>query len=120
MTIPDQVRVDRFLEDFQKFEKDGNLPRLTVLLLPTDHTDGTAPGFPTPRAMVADNDLALGRLVEAISKSRYWKDSAIFVVEDDAQNGPDAVDARRTVGLVYSPNVKRGGVVDSTMYTTSG
>ncbi len=117
MTIPDQVRVDRFLEDFQEFEKNGNLPRLTVLLLPTDHTDGTAPGFPTPRAMVADNDLALGRLVEAISKSRYWKDSAIFVVEDDAQNGLDHVDGHRTVALVIGPWVKRK-VVDSTFYTT--
>ncbi len=117
MTIPDQVRVDRFLEDFQKFERDGNLPKLTILLLPTDHTDGTAPGFPTPRAMVADNDLALGRLVEAISNSRYWSRSAIFVVEDDAQNGLDHVDGHRTVALVISPHVRRKAV-DSTFYTT--
>jgi YVTN family beta-propeller protein len=117
MAIPDQVRVDRFLEEFKEFEKNGNLPRLTVLLLPTDHTNGTAPGFPTPRAMVADNDLALGRLVEAISKSRYWKDSAIFVVEDDAQNGLDHVDGHRTIALVISPWVKRKAV-DSTFYTT--
>ncbi|MFN7939554.1 MAG: alkaline phosphatase family protein [Bryobacteraceae bacterium] len=117
MTIPDQVRVDRFLEDFRNFERDGNLPRLTILLLPTDHTDGTAPGFPTPRAMVADNDLALGRLVEAVSKSRYWSRSAIFVVEDDAQNGLDHVDGHRTVALVVSPYTRRK-VVDSTFYTT--
>ncbi len=117
MAIPDQLRVDRFLEDFREFEKDGNLPRLTVLLLPNDHTNGTAPGFPTPRAMVADNDLALGRLVEAISKSRYWKDSAIFVVEDDAQNGVDHVDGHRTVALAIGPWVKRKAV-DSTFYTT--
>ncbi|MBI4904702.1 MAG: bifunctional YncE family protein/alkaline phosphatase family protein [Acidobacteria bacterium] len=117
MSIPDQVRVDRFLEDFREFEKNGNLPRLTVLLLPTDHTNGTAPAFPTPRAMVADNDLALGRLVEAISKSRYWKDSAIFVVEDDAQNGLDHVDGHRTVALMIGPWVKRKAV-DSTFYTT--
>jgi YVTN family beta-propeller protein len=115
--IPDQVRVDRFLEDFREFEKNGNLPRLTVLLLPADHTDGTAPGFPTPRAMVADNDLALGRLVDAISKSRYWKDSAIFVVEDDAQNGLDHVDGHRTIALAIGPWVKRKAV-DSTFYTT--
>jgi len=117
MAIPDQVRVDRFLEDFREFEKNGNLPRLTVLLLPTDHTNGTAPGFPTPRAMVADNDLALGRLVEAISKSRYWKDSVIFVVEDDAQNGVDHVDGHRTIGMVIGPWVKRKAI-DSTFYTT--
>ncbi|HUQ95356.1 MAG TPA: alkaline phosphatase family protein [Bryobacteraceae bacterium] len=117
MTIPDQVRVDRFLEDFREFEKNGNLPRLTVLLLPADHTNGTAPGFPTPRAMVADNDLALGRLVEAISNSRYWKESAIFVVEDDAQNGVDHVDGHRTVAMVISPWARRKAV-DSTFYTT--
>ena len=117
MTIPDQVRVDKFLVDFQKFEQDGSLPRLTILLLPTDHTDGTAPGFPTPRAMVADNDLALGRLVEVISKSRYWSKSVIFVVEDDAQNGLDHVDGHRTVALVIGPHVRRK-VVDSTFYTT--
>jgi len=117
MTILDQLRVDRFLEDFRKFERDGNLPRLTILLLPTDHTDGTAPGFPTPRAMVADNDLALGRLVEAISNSKYWSKSAIFVVEDDAQNGVDHVDGHRTVALVVSPYTKRK-IVDSTFYTT--
>ncbi|MBL8221835.1 MAG: bifunctional YncE family protein/alkaline phosphatase family protein, partial [Bryobacterales bacterium] len=117
MTILDQLRVDRFLEDFRKFERDGNLPRLTILLLPTDHTDGTAPGFPTPRAMVADNDLALGRLVEAISNSKYWSKSAIFVVEDDAQNGVDHVDGHRTVALVVSPYTRRK-MVDSTFYTT--
>ncbi|MBL8176513.1 MAG: bifunctional YncE family protein/alkaline phosphatase family protein [Bryobacterales bacterium] len=117
MTIPDQVRMDRFLEDFRKFERDGNLPRLTILLLPTDHTDGTAPGFPTPRAMVADNDLALGRLVEAISNSKYWPKSAVFVVEDDAQNGLDHVDGHRTVALAVSPFTRRKAV-DSTFYTT--
>ncbi len=117
MTIPDQVRVDRFLEDFRRFEKNGDLPRLTILLLPTNHTSGTSPGFPTPRAMVADNDLALGRLVEAISNSRYWSRSAIFVVEDDAQNGLDHVDGHRTVALVISPYTQRK-IVDSTFYTT--
>jgi YVTN family beta-propeller protein len=114
--VPDQYRADRFLEDFCKFEKDGNLPRLVVLLLSSDHTAGTRPGFPTPRAQVADNDLALGRVVEAISKSRYWKESAIFVTEDDAQSGLDHVDGHRTVGLVISPYARRGAV-DSTFYT---
>ena len=94
-------------------------PRLSILRLGNDHTAGTRPGYPTPRAMVAENDLALGRMVEAITKSRYWKDSAIFVLEDDAQNGPDHVDAHRSVALVVSPYTRRGAV-DSTLYTTSG
>jgi YVTN family beta-propeller protein len=115
--ITDQRRADEFLREFAEFEKNGNLPRLTVLLLPQDHTNGTAPGYPTPRACVADNDLALGRIVEAISRSRYWKESAIFVTEDDAQNGLDHVDGHRTVGLVISPWTRRSAV-DSTFYTT--
>jgi hypothetical protein len=109
--------VDRFLAEFAEFEKSGNLPRLNVILLPQDHTSGTSPGFPTPRAMVADNDLALGRLVEAISKSKYWKDSVIFVTEDDAQSGLDHVDGHRTIGMVIGPWVKRKAL-DSTFYTT--
>src|SRR4029434_3353796 len=82
-----------------------------------DHTDGLTAGRFTPVACVASNDLALGMIIEAVSKSRFWSETAIFVIEDDAQNGPDHVDARRTVGLVISPHVKRG-IVDSTMYTT--
>ncbi len=117
MRITDQLRADIFLEEFRQFEKDGNLPRLVILLLPQNHTNGTAEGFPTPRATVADNDLALGRIVEAISNSRYWRQSAIFVTEDDAQNGLDHVAGHRTVGLVVSPWVRRGAV-DSTFYTT--
>ncbi len=116
MLVPDQVRADEFLKEFREFEKNGDLPRLVVLLLPADHTSGTAPGFPTPRAMVADNDLALGRVVEAISHSRYWKASAIFVTEDDAQNGLDHVDGHRTIGLVISPWARRGAV-DNTFHT---
>ncbi len=115
--IPDQVRLDEFIKEFREFEKHGTLPSLVLLLLPQDHTNGTAPGYPTPRACVADNDLALGRLVEAISQSRYWKESAIFVTEDDAQNGLDHVDGHRTVGLVISPWARRKAV-DSTFYTT--
>ncbi|HSB60463.1 MAG TPA: alkaline phosphatase family protein, partial [Vicinamibacteria bacterium] len=90
-----------------------------ILRLGNDHTAGTRPGYPTPRAMVAENDLALGRMVEAVTKSRYWKESAIFAIEDDAQNGPDHVDAHRSVALVISPYTRRGAV-DSTLYTTSG
>jgi hypothetical protein len=114
--VPDQVRADEFLKEFSAFEKNGDLPRLVVMLLPQDHTAGTSPEFPTPRACVADNDRALGRIVEAISQSRYWKESAIFVTEDDAQNGTDHVDGHRTVGMIISPWVRRNAV-DSTFYT---
>lgn len=116
MRVPDQYRADIFLKDFAEFERNGTLPNLVIVLLPQDHTQGTSPGYPTPRATVADNDLALGRIVEAISKSRYWKESAIFVTEDDSQDGLDHVDGHRTVGLVISPYARRG-VVDSTFYT---
>jgi YVTN family beta-propeller protein len=120
LSIPDNQRIDVWLEEFHEFEKSGTLPRLNILRLGNDHTAGTRPGLKTPRAMIAENDHALGRFVEAISKSRYWKESAIFVLEDDAQNGPDHVDAHRSLGYVISPYTQRGGVVDSTLYTTSG
>jgi len=119
LSIPDNERVDVWLEEFARFEKQGGLPRLNIIRLGNDHTVGTSPGKPTPRALVAENDLALGRLVEAISKSRFWPESAILVLEDDAQNGPDHVDAHRSVLLVASPWAKRGAL-DSTLYTTSG
>jgi hypothetical protein len=114
--VPDQYRADIFLKEFAAFEQNGGLPNLVLILLYDDHTEGTSPGFPTPRAMVADNDLALGRIVEAISKSRYWKESAIFVTEDDSQDGLDHVDGHRTVGLAISPYT-RHGIVDSSFYT---
>lgn len=114
--VPDVYRADIFLKEFAQFEKNGNLPQLSILLLYADHTAGTSPGFPTPRATVADNDLALGKIVEAISKSKYWKDSAIFVTEDDSQDGLDHVDGHRTVGLVISPYTQRSAV-DSSFYT---
>jgi hypothetical protein len=118
LDYPDVNRADRFLVELAEFERTGELPRLIVLRLPNDHTYGTRVGKPTPTAMVADNDLALGRLVEGLSQSRFWKEMAIFVVEDDAQNGSDHVDAHRTVALAISPYIKRGSV-DSTLYTTS-
>ena len=116
MVIPDQYRAEVFLRDFQAYVREGNLPEFVVMSLTNDHTEGTRPTYPTPRAMVADNDLALGRVVEAISKSPYWKDSVIFVIEDDAQNGVDHVDGHRTIGYVISPYTKRG-TVDSRYYT---
>ena len=119
MNITDQARVDVWLKEFQEFERSNTLPSLSILRLPRDHTNGTRAGSHTPRTMMADNDLALGRIVEAISHSKFWKESAIFVVEDDAQNGPDHVDAHRSVLLAISPFVRKG-VVDSTLYTTSG
>ena len=94
------------------------MPRLQIVRLPNDHTYGTTVGKHTPVALVADNDLALGRFVEAISHSKFWAQTALFVVEDDAQNGPDHVDAHRTVAFAVSPYTKRGAV-DSTMYSTS-
>jgi len=119
LKVPDSRRVDVWLDEFRRFEANGELPRLSIFHLPSDHTAGTRPGYPTPRAMIAENDVALGRMVEAISKSRFWKESAIFVIEDDAQNGPDHVDAHRSVALVISPWTRRGAV-DSTLYTTAG
>ena len=119
LSIKDNARLDIWLKEFREFERNGNLPRLNIIRLGNDHTEGTRAGRPTPRAMIAENDQALGRLFETISKSVYWKDSAIFVLEDDAQNGPDHVDSHRSVALVASPFAKRG-VVDSTLYTTSG
>ena len=119
LDIADNARVDIWLKEFQEFERTGKLPRLSIVRLGNDHTAGTRPGSWTPRAMVAENDHALGRLVEAVSRSRFWNESAIFVLEDDAQNGPDHVDAHRAPALVISPFVKRRAV-DSTLYTTSG
>lgn len=118
LDYPDVKRADRFIEELRRFEREGEMPRLQILRLPNDHTSGTAAGKPTPTAMVADNDLALGRIVEAVSTSKFWKDTAIFVVEDDAQNGSDHVDAHRTVALVISPYTRRG-YVDSNMYSTA-
>ena len=115
--VRDTDRVEQFLEEFREYEKNGNLPRFIVMSLGEDHTEGTKPGSPTPQACVASNDLALGRLVEAVSQSKLWKEIAIFVIEDDAQNGPDHVDAHRTVGLVISPYVRRKHL-DSTQYST--
>ncbi len=119
LRIPDNRRVDVWLEEFRRFEREGGLPQLSIIRLGNDHTADTRPGYPTPTAMIAENDLALGRLVEAITRSRFWKESAIFVLEDDAQNGPDHVDSHRSVAFAISAYSRRGAV-DGTLYTTSG
>ena len=127
LRVPDQVRIEVFLQHFKKWVADranGNdtMPQFVMLYLPNDHTEGTQPGGPTPKASVADNDLALGRAVEAVSHSAYWDDTAIFALEDDAQNGADHVDAHRSLALViskYSPRGQAGApFVDSHFYTT--
>ena len=102
--FPDVMRADVFIKELKSYEalEGDQLPELMIMALPNDHTGGIRPGLPTPRAMVADNDLALGRIVEAVSKSRFWESTVIFVVEDDSQGGWDHVSAYRTVGLVIS------------------
>jgi YVTN family beta-propeller protein len=114
--VPDVYRAAEFIKELKEFEKNGNFPNFTIMLLPNDHTSGTRPGSPTPRAAVADNDLALGQIVEAISNSKFWKETCIFVTEDDPQAGLDHVDGHRTVGMVISPYTKRNEVV-STYYS---
>ena len=123
---PDQFRADEFLREFAAFVearktgKGGQLPSFALVRLPNDHTAGTKPGSPTPKAAIADNDLAVGRVAEAISNSPYWDDTAIFVIEDDAQAGADHVDAHRSIALVVSKYSPRGPqpFVDHNFYTT--
>jgi YVTN family beta-propeller protein len=118
-SVPDVYRAGEFIRELKQFEATDNLPNLCILLLPCDHTAGTTPGMPTPRAAVADNDLALGRIVEAVSHSRFWPRTAIFVTEDDPQAGLDHVDGHRTVGFAISPYTPRGAV-DRHCYTQIG
>ena len=112
-SVPDVYRAREFIKELEEFEKTGDFPNFTIMLLPNDHTVGTREGFPTPRATVADNDLALGQIVEAVSKSRFWKETAIFVIQDDPQAGLDHVDGRRTVALCISPYTRRGEVIST-------
>jgi YVTN family beta-propeller protein len=118
LEYPDVERVKVFLSDLAEFEKSGAMPRLMFMRLGNDHTSGTQRGKLTPIAMNADNDYALGVLVEAVSKSRFWASTAIFVLEDDAQNGPDHVDSHRSPAFLISPYVKHKAV-DSSMYNTA-
>jgi YVTN family beta-propeller protein len=119
LTTPDVCRAKLFLSKLKEWEDKGTFPNLVYVFLPCNHTQGTSPNWPTPRAMVADNDLALGRIVEAISKSRFWPRTCILVTEDDPQNGFDHVDGHRTVGLAISPYARRKAV-DSTCYNQTG
>jgi DNA-binding beta-propeller fold protein YncE len=127
LAYPDQLRVDEFLNEYEGFVraretgKGRTLPNYILLRLGNDHTSGTRPGRASPAAAVADNDLAVGRVVEAVSNSIYWKDTAILILEDDAQNGPDHVDAHRSIALVisaYSPSSMERPFVESGFYTT--
>ena len=117
LMVPDQVRIDRWLHVFQGYQARGSMPTMQFVYLPSDHTAGTTPRARRPDAMVADNDLALGRLVEAVSHSSFWGSTAIFSVEDDAQDGPDHVDAHRSTAFVISPYTQTG-VIDSTFYSS--
>jgi DNA-binding beta-propeller fold protein YncE len=114
----DLKRADRFIAEFQRLEGAGQMPRLQIVRLPNDHTHGATLFFPKPASYVAENDLALGRVVEAVSHSKLWAQTAIFVVEDDAQNGSDHVDAHRTTAFVISPYTRLGRT-DSTLYSTT-
>jgi len=118
LNYSDVDRVKSWMQEFDEFEKSGNLPQFQVIKLPNDHTNGTGRNRLTPRAIIAQNDYALGMLVEHLTKSTLWSSTAVFVVEDDAQNGADHVDAHRTVALVISPYTKRG-YIDHEMYSTS-
>jgi YVTN family beta-propeller protein len=117
LDIPDQVRIEIWLKEFQQFVQAGKMPALEFVRLPNDHTSGAQAGKPTPRGYMADNDLALGRLIEALSRSPFWKNTVVFVLEDDAQSGPDHVDSHRSPLLVISP-YNRGGVIHRFANTT--
>jgi DNA-binding beta-propeller fold protein YncE len=106
----DQARADAWIAELEQFEKDGNLPQLEIMHLPNDHTAGARAGFRTPRALMADNDLALGRIVEALSRSPYWRDTVIFVLEDDSQAGPDHVDCHRSPFFAISAYDRPGTI----------
>ncbi|HKN20945.1 MAG TPA: bifunctional YncE family protein/alkaline phosphatase family protein [Terracidiphilus sp.] len=127
LAVPDQIRVDIFLRHLKQWiadreRGDDTMPNFILLRLPDDHTAGTRPGGPTPKSSVADNDLAVGRAVEAVSHSPYWNDTAFFILEDDAQNGADHVDAHRSIAFViskYAPHGLNGApFVDSRFYST--
>jgi hypothetical protein len=110
LRITDQARADAWIAELEKFARHGEMPQLEVMHLPGDHTAGGRAGYRTPRAYMADNDLALGRIVEALSKSRFWKDTVIFVLEDDSQAGPDHVDSHRSCFFAISAYNRPGTI----------
>ncbi len=119
MSVPDQFRADFILQELKEFEARGEFPQLVIICLPNDHTSGTSKRTPTPAACVADNDLALGRIVAGLSHSRFWKELALFAIEDDPQAGWDHVSGYRTTAYVAGPYVKRGAVISTQYNTTS-
>lgn len=121
LVFTDQLRADVFIDDWKRAEKDtgDGLPDLMVLSLPNDHTAGTSPDFPVPQAMVADNDLALGRIIDVITHSRFWDSTVVFITEDDSQSGWDHISSYRTNGLVISPYSVRGQTIH-TNYNQTG
>ena len=119
MDVPDVFRAAQFIKELKQFEQTGAWPNLLLICLPDDHTSGTKAGSPTPAAQVADNDLAFGQIVEAISHSRFWKETCILAIEDDPQNGWDHVSGYRTTAYVISPYTKRGLVISTQYNQTS-
>ena len=119
MAVPDQYRADFIINELRQFEATGEFPQLTIICLPNDHTSGTSPGCPTPAACMADNDLAFGRIVDALSHSQFWREMAIFAIEDDPQAGWDHVSGYRTIAFSVSPYAKRDVVVSTRYNTTS-
>ncbi len=117
-SFSDIKRIQVFLHDLAEWEKTGDMPRLVVMTIGNDHTEGTRPGIRSPISCVADNDQALGIMVEGISRSKFWPSTAMFVLEDDAQDGADHVDSHRSPAYVISPFTRRG-MVDSTLYNTT-
>jgi YVTN family beta-propeller protein len=116
LDVPDVVRAHIFIHYLHQWEQQGSMPDLVMAQLPSDHTAATTPNFATPQACIADNDYAVGLIVDAISHSKFWKSTLILIVEDDAQAGPDHVDGHRTVALAVSPYIRRGAI-DSTFYS---
>lgn len=119
LDVPDAFRAAQFTKLLKQFETNGDFPNLTIIWLPNDHTSGTKDGSPTPEAQVADNDLAFGQIVDAVSHSKFWTNTCIFAVEDDTQNGWDHVSGYRTTAYVISPFTKRGATVSTQYNQTS-
>ena len=119
MSVPDQYRADFIIKEAKEFDRRGEFPQLTIICLPNDHASGTRAGCPTPDACLADNDLAFGRIVEALSHTQFWPEMAIFGIEDDPQAGWDHISGYRTTAYVISPFAKRGALVQTQYNTTS-